>query len=80
MPEIRPTDGSAIALNAAGEKSRSVSLHAAQRSVKVTVTLLPWSGMCINVMEQFVTLRMVNLQVAVTCLQQMGFLFGLTPL
>jgi hypothetical protein len=40
---MRPTEGSASVLNAEGEKSRSVNAQAVQRSVKATVTILPWS-------------------------------------
>lgn len=40
---MRPILGSASVLKAAGEKSRSVSAQPSQRSVIVTVTLLPWS-------------------------------------
>lgn len=42
MPEMRPTDGFASVLKADGEKSRSVIAQPVQRSVIVTVTLLPW--------------------------------------
>lgn len=41
MPEMRPSAGSAMVLNAVGEKSRSVMAHASQRSVRATVTDFP---------------------------------------
>ena len=40
---MRPAEGSARVLKAAGEKSRSVRAQPVQRSVMVTVTDFPWS-------------------------------------
>jgi len=41
MSWIRPVAGSAMVLNAAGEKSRAPYAHAVQRSTRVTVTDFP---------------------------------------
>ena len=41
---MRPTEKSARSEKAVGEKSKSVIAQPVQRSVIVTVVLLPWSG------------------------------------
>ena len=77
---IRPTLGSESRSKALGEKSRSVIAQAAQRSVTITVTDLPWSKRR-RVSDISKTAGWCeNSHVAVIFLPQTGFSLGLAPL
>lgn len=80
MPEIRPAVGSASVSNAAGEKSRSLYAHASHLSVRLTLTVLPWSVIEDNdqrgveeEMDEF------YVQVTTAVFPHIGLVFGLTP-
>ena len=76
IPEIRPTEGSAMVSKAEGEKSRSVSAQPVQRSVTVTVTLLPWSAIMKLLSFSLCVHVIWHLQVALIFLLQTGLLLG----